>query len=442
MNTAAADPASLVQPHQVHCSIYTSAAVFALERQRLWARSWLFVGHDSQVPQPGDYITTELNGHALLLLRREDGSLALLHNRCAHKGAPLATAASGHTGRFLRCAYHGWSYRLDGSLLGVPLKAGYDDTLFSACPAQAGLAPYGELAVHRGFVFARQRPGGPGFADSMGELLPALDLLADRSPTGRLQVAGGVLRTRFRANWKIYLENVNDAFHPVTTHASVSQSAQAVWGQPTEGTPVPLSMKQLLPFAAGYSFFEHMGARVLPHGHSVLGTQASLHSAYTGLGDYLGKYTSALQAAHGAARAAEVLAFAPQNVVFYPSMALKGTPQVMRVLRPQAADDTVLEAWAFQPEGAPAELLHSALLYNRQVFSPLSMLAHDDLHLFEGIQRSLGGGGDHSAVSPWVSLHRGAKGLQDPAVPRDVSGIDEAVLRNQYQAWAQAMAPA
>ncbi len=432
MNAGAVlDTASLVQAHQVHRDIYTSPALFELERQRLWARSWLFVGHDSQVPQAGDYITTEVNGQALLMLKREDGGIALLHNRCAHKGAPLATAPSGHAGRFLRCAYHGWSYRLDGSLLGVPLKTGYDDAVFGSCPAQAGITPYGEVAVYRGFVFARQRRPGPSFEDSMGELLQALDLLADRSPLGRLRVAGGVLRTRFRANWKLYLENVNDAFHPVTTHVSVTQSAQAVWGTPADGTPVPLAMQQLLPFASGYGFFEQMGARVLPQGHSVLGTQASLHSSYSALGDY----AQALQAAHGDARTQAVLAFAPQNVVFYPSMALKGAPQVMRVLRPQAADDTVLEAWAFQPEGAPADLLHSALLYNRQVFSPLSMVAHDDLHLFEGMQRSLAGDGN-----PWVSLHRGALGAADAAPPRDVSGIDEAVLRNQYRAWACAMA--
>jgi hypothetical protein len=128
-----------------------------------------------------------------------------------------------------------------------------------------------------------------------------------------------------------------------------------------------------------------------------------------------------------------VLAFAPQNVVFYPSMALKGAPQVMRVLRPLAADRTLLEAWAFQPVGAPDELLHSALLYNRQVFSPMSMVAHDDLHLFEGIQRSLAARGN-----PWVNLQRGAAG-DDGTRPRNVSGIDEALLRNQYRAWADGM---
>jgi hypothetical protein len=111
-------------------------------------------------------------------------------------------------------------------------------------------------------------------------------------------------------------------------------------------------------------------------------------------------------------------------------MALKGAPQVMRVLRPLAVDRTVLEAWAFQPAGAPDALLESALLYNRQVFSPMSIVAHDDLHLFESIQRGLAAG-----VDEWVSLHRDARKAEG-ALPRDVSGIDEALIRNQYEAWA------
>jgi hypothetical protein len=285
----------------------------------------------------------------------------------------------------------------------------------------------------------------------MGELLDALDLLADRSPEGRLRVAGGVLRTAFEANWKIYLENINDAFHPISTHASVTASADRVWrsssaeqgggtgqaGQaPAGGTP-PLAMRQLLPFGSGYDFFKAMGARVLPHGHSLLGTRHSIHTGYADLGDY----GRALHAAHGEARTTQVLAFAPQNVVFYPSMALKGAPPVLRVLRPLSAGRTIVEAWAFEPVGAPPEVLRSALLYNRQVFSPMSMVAHDDLHLFEGIQRSLA-----ANANPWISLHRGAvrdaEGRVDDHAPRDVDGLDEALLRNQYQAWAEGMAEA
>ncbi|MBL8340711.1 MAG: Rieske 2Fe-2S domain-containing protein [Rubrivivax sp.] len=429
------DAAALVQPAQLHRDIYLNPKVFALEQRHLWAAAWLFVGHDSQVPQAGDFITTHLAGQPVLMLRQADGGIAVLLNRCAHKGAPLATAPAGHVDRYLRCPYHGWTYRLDGTLAGIPVKAGYEGSGFESCPASNGLAAYGEVAVHRGFVFARAalREGAAGFAESMGELLGALDLLADRSPESRLQIAGGVLRTEFRANWKIYLENINDAFHPITTHASVSEAATAVWGTPPPQTPVPLAMRQLLPFTAGYTFFEQMGARLLPHGHSLLGTRHSIHTSYADLGDH----GAALRAAHGDERAAQVLAFAPQNVVFYPSMALKGAPQVMRVLRPLAHDRTVLEAWAFQPVGAPPELLQSALLYNRQVFSPMSMLAHDDLHLFERIQASLAAGSPRG--NPWVSLHRGAREAAGDELPRDVSGIDEAALRNQYRAWREAM---
>ena len=90
----------------------------------------------------------------------------------------------------------------------------------------------------------------------------------------------------------------------------------------------------------------------------------------------------------------------------------------------------------FAPVRLDPQALRSALLYNRQVFSPLSMVAHDDLHLFEGIQRSLAADGN-----PWVSLHRGARGDADAPPPRDVGGLDEGLLRNQYRAWAELMAP-
>lgn len=430
--------AALVQPLQVHRDIYLSEAVFALEMRRIWARSWLYVAHESQVIEAGSYLTLTLAAQPLVLLRRHDGALSLLHNRCAHKGAPLYTAPSGNTGPTLRCPYHGWSYRQDGRLLSQPLKHDYTGSGFEACPAQQGLAPYGELATHRGFIFARAQrpPGGEDFTASMGELLPMLDLLADRSPQGQLRVAGGVLRTRFAANWKIYLENIVDAVHPVTTHASVTTSAQAastsLQVEGSAGAPAaPLALRQLLPFGAGYSFFEQMGARLLPQGHSVLGTRHSIHTGYAALGNY----GQALAAAHGAERAEAVLAFAPQNIVFYPSMALKGAPSVMRVLRPISAGVTELEAWAFEPEGAPPELLANALLYNRQVFSPLSMVAHDDLHLFEGLQRSLA-----SHANPWVNLCRGAAGdAAAQLLTRDVSGTDEALMRHGYAHWARLM---
>jgi phenylpropionate dioxygenase-like ring-hydroxylating dioxygenase large terminal subunit len=434
------DPLALVRPHEVHRDLYRCPRVFELEMQRLWARTWLYVGHDSQVPEPGDHVALNLGAQPVLMVRRDDGGIVVLHNRCAHRGAPLVPEGPGRAQRLLRCPYHGWAYRFDGRLAGLPQRAGYDGVDFEASTAAArGLTPYGEVAVHRGFVFARARADGPGFEAALGELLGALDLICDRSPRGRLRVAGGVLRSVVRANWKLYLENINDAVHPPSTHASVTDAAGAAWkaeaaaagaGVGPNAEAPPLAMRQLLPFGSGFEFFDRMGARLLPHGHSILGTQHSIHSGYSA------QDAQALRDAHGEQRAGQVLAFAPQNVVFYPSMALKGSPQVMRVLRPLAPDRTLVEAWAFEPEGAGPQALQGALLYNRQVFSPLSMVAHDDLHLFEGQQRSLAADGN-----PWVSLHRGARPGVDQAPPCDVGGLDEGLLRNQYRAWLDMMRP-
>ena len=424
---------ALVQPHQVHRDLYLDAELFALEMQRLWARSWLYVGHISQILNAGDFITAQLGAQPVLMVRQGGGGVSVLLNRCAHKGSMLTVEPRGHMGGTLRCPYHSWSYRLDGSLLGIPLREGYRNPGFETAPAAMGLTAYGEVVVHRGFVFARGTPAGVTFETWAGELRSALDLLADRSPSGELRMAGGVLRTTVRANWKIYLENINDAVHPVSAHQSANDAARQVWATQPGGTAAPMAIQQLLPFGSGHEFFQRMGGRVLPFGHSILGTQFSIHTGVASSAAALPGYAEQLRAAHGEARASEVLAFTPQNVVFYPAIALKGAPQVLRVIRPLAVDRTLIEAWAFEPVGAPPQLLESALAYNRSVFSPSSIVAADDLHLFESVQRGLA-----ARANPWVSLHRDAP-VDAEVLPRDVSGIDEALLRNQYRAWVDGM---
>jgi nitrite reductase/ring-hydroxylating ferredoxin subunit len=421
---------ALVQDDQVHRDVYVDPRVFQLEMQRLWSRAWLYVGHESQVPAAGDYLTTTLATEPVILVRCQDGALAVLRNRCAHKGARLVSQRSGNAGGFFRCPYHAWAYDLDGALRAVPLRKGYDGTGMMAGPAGQGLVPVGGLAVYRGFVFARLAPSGASFADHVGDMAAVLDNLADRSPDGRLVVAGGCLRSSFRANWKIYLENINDTVHPVSTHQSVAESATAVWaGQPADA-PRPMSMQQMLPFASGYQFFEQMGGRVLPNGHSVLGTRFSIHTGY----EDMPGYRAAMDTAYGAERAAAILGFSPQNAVFYPGLAAKGSPQILRVLRPVAVDRTELEVWAFQPQAAPDMLLQRSVMYNRLVFSPMSVLSHDDVCLFESIQRSL-----RCAGNDWVSLHRNHDPAEASQPVLDVGGTNEILIRNQFRAWRTMM---
>jgi phenylpropionate dioxygenase-like ring-hydroxylating dioxygenase large terminal subunit len=380
---------ALVRDDAVHRDVYTSAEVFELEMERLWSRTWIYVGHDSQVPEVGDCATAQVAGRPVILVRAEDGRVQVL-----------------------------------------PLQSGYPARGFVPSEAERGPSEPAGVAQHRGFVFARLEGDGPSFDDWAGPMRSAIDAIADRSPRGTLRVVGAPIRSSFRANWKTYLENINDTVHPPATHRSANEAASAVWSDRAADAPKPMSMQQLLPFGSGWDFFERMGGRVLPGGHSVLGTQASLHASYEGLEGY----EAALAAAHGEARAREVLSFAPQNAVLYPSVSMKATPLAIRVIRPLAVDHTVVEAWVFQPDGAPQALSRRAAMYNRLVFSPMSVLAHDDLHVFETIQQALRADGN-----PWVSLRRGLAGPERHGEAVDVGGTDERLIRNQFGAWIAAM---
>ncbi len=423
--------AALVQDDRVHRDLYLSEEIFALEQEHFFANTWSYVGHASQVPNPGDYLTVDIAGRPLLMLRQADGEIHVLYNRCAHKGSKLLTDDSGNVGQVLRCPYHAWSYRLDGSPLTVPLKSGYEGTRLRECQSGQGLVALKHVAAYRDFVFVKLSDAGLDFNGYFGDALKSIDNLADRSPLGQLRVEGGVLRNIIHCNWKMYLENINDSVHPMSTHLSATQAAQAMSKGLSADAPKPMALEQLLPFGAGYDFFDNMGGRVMPNGHSVLGTKFSIQSAYGGLGEY----EAAMQATHGMEKAQEILYHSPQNAVCFPSLSVKGSPQAIRVIRPLAANRTLIEAWSLRALGAPDLLFERSMTYNRLVFSPMSMVAHDDIHLFESMQQGLRADGNE-----WVSLHRGfdAAELDQPTL--DVNGTNEILIRNQHRAWAKFMA--
>lgn len=420
----------LVQHDRVHRDLYISPELFALEQRHFFANTWSYLGHTSQVPQAGDYLAVDIAGRPLMMVRQPDGGIRVLQNRCPHKGSPLVGEVCGNVGKFIRCPYHAWTFKLDGAPLAVPLKAAYEGTALKDCESGQGMVALKHVAVYRDFVFVKLGDAGPGFEAYFGEALRSIDFLVDRSPVGRLRIEGGVLRNIIHCNWKMYLENINDTVHPLSTHESATAAAGALWqGQPADA-PKPMAMEQILPFGSGFDFFDRMGGRVYPNGHSVLGVNFSIHSGYA----QVPEYEAAMRAAHGEQRATEVLQHSPQNAVCFPSLSVKGSPQAIRVIRPLAADKMMLEAWSFRVEGAPEVLFERSMMYNRLVFSPMSVVAHDDVHLFEGMQRAL-----HADGNDWISLHRNFRPDELGQGTADCNGTNELLMRNQFRAWAQFM---
>ena len=429
------DPASiraLVQPDRVHRDVYTSPEVFRREMDQLWARTWVFVGHDSQIPAEGDYYTTTIGLQPVMMVRQRDGSVRVMRNRCSHKGAKLVSDTSGNVGGFFRCPYHAWTYRLDGGLRGVPMKGAYANTAFEQCDAARGLAVVASN-IYRGFVFARLSADGPDFDEYFGASLSSIDYLADRSPSGELEVVGGVLRYMHDSNWKMFVENLNDTMHPMVAHESAAGTAKRLWEGKPEDEPKPMAIEQLVPFASGYGFFDKMGVRVFENGHSYSGVHFSIHSSYAKMPDY----EAAMVATYGEQRARDILGTVRHNTVYYPSLTIKGAIQSIRVVRPVAVDKTLIESWTFRLKGAPEAMLHRTVTYNRLINSPMSIVGHDDQYCYRVIQEGLLADGNE-----WVNLQRD----WDPAEvgPPDltVNGTSEISMRNQFRAWTRYMEPA
>ena len=421
---------ALVRPDRVHRDLYIDPELFALEQEHFFANTWNYVGHASQIPKTGDYLTVDIAGRPLIAVRHGDGSVRVLMNRCAHKGSRLVSQACGHTGKFFRCPYHAWTFKTDGSLLSIPLKNGYEGTALGECEASKGLVTVKNVHVYRGFVFARINDAGPDFEEYFGDSLSSIDNMADRSPEGQLEIAGGCLRYMHACNWKQFVENLNDTMHPMVVHESSAGTAKSMWaGQPADA-PKPMAVEQFVPFVSDYKFFEDMGVRVFDNGHSFSGVHFSIHSKYS----TIPAYDAAMKAAYGEERAHAILGLARHNTVYYPSLTIKGAIQSIRVVRPIAVDKTLIESWTFRLKGAPDELLARTVMYNRLINSPFSVVGHDDLHAYRGIQEGLRASGNE-----WISLHRNHDPAEDGQKDVTTIGTSEISMRNQYHAWARYM---
>ena len=420
----------LVRDTEIHKDLYIDQELFQLEMEQLFANTWVYVGHASQIPNKGDYYTTTVGTEEVVMVRHSDNSIKVLYNRCPHKGVKVAGESCGNTGKFFRCPYHAWTFRTDGRLLAIPLKKGYEDTNFECSEASQGMAPVENVEVYRDFVFCRLSPEGESFEDFFGESLSTIDNMTDRSPEGKLEIAGGVMRYMHNCNWKMLVDNQTDTCHPMVAHESSAGTAIKVWEDAPEGTPKPMAVELFAPFMSPYEFYENMGIRIWENGHGHTGVSDSIHAEYSDIDGYWDQ----MVAAYGEDRAKEILGDVRHNTVYFPNIMIKGPIQTLRVFKPIAADKTLVESWTFRLVGAPDKLFERTLMYNRLINAPTSVVGHDDLEMYERAQQAL-----KSRGRDWMNVGR----LYDPAEKDQknvvVNGTSEMQMRAQFRAWLKYM---
>src|SRR5487761_1244491 len=208
-----------VRRGMIPAHIYNDEEIFRLERERLFSRAWIFVGHESEVPQPGDYVVRRVLDDSFIIARGEDGQVRALFNMCLHRGMQVCRAEMGNASHF-RCPYHGWSYRNDGRLAGLPFhQEAYGGEAGFPRDAQ-GLLPAPALDTYNGLIFVSLDPDAPPLAGYLGDIRFYLDYYTRQSPTG-IELRGPQ-RWRIKANWKIGAENfAGDMYHTPQTHTSV-----------------------------------------------------------------------------------------------------------------------------------------------------------------------------------------------------------------------------
>ena len=423
MNTSLFSMGALLRDGEIHSSVYTDENVFRAEMDRLFHASWLFVGHHSQLAESGAYFTGRLGSTPIVCVKGDDGAIRTFINRCPHRGAEVCQGAAGNAKRLV-CPYHGWTFELDGKLSWVPLREEYRG---SACDRLDGLQAAAATEVYRGFIFACLKEPVCSLLAFLGHFKTVIDDLVDRAPAGVVHASPFVIRHKYRANWKLTLENLNDTLHARVAHAAAARAAQRV-GEGIGGASTHAVLGMMVANAKPLSAFRDLTLVTEKGGHSYFG--AHMPTEY---GSAQSGYAHALEDTKGVEEAVRILGVQRHVAILYPGSSWHARYQTVRIIQPLAPDLTEVIGFVFQLEGAPDEVMDSALDYCNGATSAFSSVITDDLEIWEGIQRSA------RNAPGWLQIARQYEQRAGEPGNGSYAATSEAYIRNQYAQWVKVM---
>jgi phenylpropionate dioxygenase-like ring-hydroxylating dioxygenase large terminal subunit len=405
--------------------------LFELEQERIFSRLWIYVAHESQLKNAGDFVRTRLAGHEVLVTRHEDGKIYLLKNRCPHRGARLCMVDSG-TSRLLSCPYHAWVFRLNGSLASVPHRKSYPAN-FDFDNPQNHLPPCGRVELYRGFVFGTLNENLGPLRDYLGPMTEVIDNLVDRAPDGEVELASSSFTLEYKGNWKLHLENAADIFHPSFVHSSSVAPARRASAK-ASSLDHGQTRDMLLANGFGPTEWEGIQLNGLQGGHVFMSNIYSKGVMVANDSDPVAaRYKEALVAKLGAERASAVLSMDRFNNIIYPNLIINSKYQQMRVTIPISVDRTIVRVNCFRLKGAPEEMFHRAVRFLSTLGSPASMIFSDDVEMLERCQQGLA-----NFPGLWVDFSRGL-GSDQHSGERISAAASEMPMRSQFDAWVNYM---
>lgn len=422
------DLAGLVRPGWVHSALYTDEAIFKLEMERIFHRGWLYVGHESEIPQKGDFRLRQMGRQPVIFVRGQDDVVRVLLNRCRHRGAVVCEMEAGRE-KFFRCWYHGWTYANSGELVAVTGPEGYGPS-FDVAGHALTQAPVSDS--YRGFIFASLGRDVPPLEQYLGPAAAMIDLMIDAAPGREIDVSAGCNKTVYNGNWKLV---GMDGYHPNYLHASVLE----MWGRHADSGDGLGATHAANPF----DFDSISETRDFGHGHSMLDLRKHrmAHSAKyrTMLESIAGgaDYMATLVARDGEKRAAQLLATAGDpHVGIFPNLQLINNQ--IRIVNPVAVDRTEVVMFPVLFKGVSKEINALRLRQHESFYGPAGSGSTDDTEIFERVQLGL-----NAQLEPWIDISRG---MEREWVEEDGTIVghitDEVPQRGQMRQWLQMMTAA
>ncbi|WP_275629740.1 benzoate 1,2-dioxygenase large subunit [Pseudomonas sp. 273] len=413
--------------------MFTDPRLFELEMKHIFEGNWVYLAHESQIPEKNDFLTTLIGRQSIFIARNKDGVLNAFLNACSHKGAMLCRHKSGNRSSYT-CPFHGWTFNNSGKLLKVkdPAEAGYPSSF--NCEGSHDLTKVARFESYRGFLFGSLNPEVRPLVEHLGESAKIIDMIVDQSPEG-LEVLRGSSTYIYEGNWKLTAENGADGYHVSSVHwnyaATQNQRKQREAGEEVK----TMSAGGWAKHGGGFYSFEH--------GHMLLWTRWANpedRPAY--------ERREQLAADFGQARADWMIQNS-RNLCLYPNVYLMDQfSSQIRIARPIDVNRTEITIYCIAPRGESAEARAQRIRQYEDFFNVSGMATPDDLEEFRSCQQAYQG-----SAEGWNDMSRGAahwiegadEAAQEIELHPQLSGMrteDEGLFVLQHKYWLQAMSEA
>jgi phenylpropionate dioxygenase-like ring-hydroxylating dioxygenase large terminal subunit len=411
----------LIKPDRIHGRLYTDPEIFERELELIFSRHWIFIGHEGEIPNPGDFLQRQIGRQPVIFVRDEQGAVRVLLNRCTHRANAVCHLDHGNAKAFT-CQYHGWRFRLSGELAVVPFPDRYDAGFDRG---GLGLRTPARTESYRGFVFATLNPDDVSLQLHLGKaVMGELDDIADLSPEGQLLLNAGSHRVRFAGNWKLQVENSIDGYHANVVHRSHFENIRARTGFDPATLVTSAAPARITDLGNGHCAWDSSallssGSRTLPSNRPDDGAVAA--------------YNEAMVRRHGPQRTEYLHAKSGTHLFIFPNFVHVGAH--LRLIQPVSVAETRVLLLPVMLKGAPQEINTRRLRSHEVFYGPAGAGQADDLEMFERNQVGL-----NAEVDPWSLISRGMH-LEERLPDGRMSGqiTDELSNRSVWRRWAEMM---